>query len=572
MAIVKCTNCGKQLKISDPNRLGTKGRCPECKQVFILTAQGEDQPKQPAVNAALQSKGPGKRSVAPTSSEPHLRTPPEMPPKAARATTSRSAPRSARSKATNQGQSKVLRGGLVILAVSVVASGAYWMLVVRNGATDQTTASSTASSESAVSAPPRIATPDASPIGWVQVKSADGNFQVQMPTTPTTSSATVKNGDLSFPFTLLEANERDGLFYNFAVLELPPTDPRLADRRKALADMGLSYARLKSFPSGLKQRESEAQPILWYEQVYRYLGGINASGQSHPSGMNVYRAYLRGTTMYQFFVDIQDTDQRPPDAEIQRRITQFFSSIQSPDGSVKSTDFPDVFQERPVVESSDRPLPPVQKVDANASAKALQDASVERMSRIRVARLGQEADDAGKALDLVIAQANAQSAGRKLPAESAEVSGLSWRVYLLPKLGYQELYDQFHLSEPWDSPHNKTLISSMPAEYQCPGLDLEAGKTVYLQPDGPGTITDFKRQKLAIHQQNSRAISLVEANADRAVIWTQPADLPYSPSQPLEGLGAVREGGFLVDGGKLIPLDTDLEKLKLDFQAVIPKK
>ena len=95
---------------------------------------------------------------------------------------------------------------------------------------------------------------------------------------------------------------------------------------------------------------------------------------------------------------------------------------------------------------------------------------------------------------------------------------------------------------------------------------------MYLQPDGPGTITDFKRQKLAIHQQNSRAISLVEANADRAVIWTQPADLPYSPSQPLEGLGAVREGGFLVDGGKLIPLDTDLEKLKLDFQAVIPKK
>lgn len=572
MAIVKCTNCGKQLKISDPNRLGTKGRCPECKQVFILTAQGEEQTQQPTVNAPLQSKGPGKRAIAPVSSEPDVRTPQEMPPKAARATTSRSTPRSTRSKATNQGQSKVLRGGLVILAASVVASGAYWMLVVRNSATDQTTASSTTSSESAVSAPQGIATPDASPIGWIQVKSADGNFQVQMPTTPTTSSATVKNGDLSFPFTLLEANERDGLFYNFAVLELPPTDPRLADRRKALSEMGLSYARLKSFPSGLKQRESDAQPILWYEQVYRYLGGVNASGQIHPSGMNVYRAYLRGTTMYQFFVDIQDTDQRPPDAEIQRRITQFFSSIQAPDGSVKSTDFPDVFQERPVVGSSDPPLPPVQKVDANASAKALQNASGERMSRIIVAQLGQAADDARLELDLVIAQANAQAAGRELPAESLKVSELSWRVHLLPKLGYQELYDQFHLNEPWDSPHNKTLISSMPAEYQCPGLELEAGKTVYLQPDGPGTITDFRRQKLAIHQKNHRAITLVEANADRAVIWTQPADLPYASSQPLEGLGAVREGGFLVDSGKLIPLDTDLEKLKQDFQAVIPGK
>jgi hypothetical protein len=400
------------------------------------------------------------------------------------------------------------------------------------------------------------------------VKSADGNFQVQMPTTPNTSSATLKNGDLSFPFTLQEANQQDGLFYNFAVLELPPTDPRLVDRRKALSEMGLSYARLKSLPTGLKQRESDAQPILWYEQVYRYVGGINASGQIHPSGMNVYRAYLRGTTMYQFFIDILDTDQRPPDTEIQRRITQFFSSIQAPDGSVKPTDFPDVFQEAPVAKSIDRPMPPVQNIDPNASAKALENASGERMSRIRLAQLSQAADDARLELDAAIAQAS----GRKLRNEKGKASQLSWRVHLLPKLGYQELYDQFHLNEPWDSPHNKTLISSMPVEYQCPGLELEPGMTVYLQPDGPGTITDAQRQKLPIHRKNSRAITLVEANADRAVIWTQPVDLPYDPSRPLEGLGAVREHGFLADSGKLIPLDTDIEKLKSDFQAVIPEK
>ena len=92
MAIVQCTNCGKKLKISDPKRLGTKARCPECQQVFILTAQSEEQPRQPAVNAPQQSKGPGKRAVAPAPPEPHLQTPPQMPPKAARATTSRSAP------------------------------------------------------------------------------------------------------------------------------------------------------------------------------------------------------------------------------------------------------------------------------------------------------------------------------------------------------------------------------------------------------------------------------------------------------------------------------------------------
>src|SRR5262249_5899033 len=31
---------------------------------------------------------------------------------------------------------------------------------------------------------------------------------------------------------------------------------------------------------------------------------------------------------------------------------------------------------------------------------------------------------------------------------------LSWRVTLLPYLEQQNLFNQFHLDEPWDSPHN----------------------------------------------------------------------------------------------------------------------
>ena len=31
---------------------------------------------------------------------------------------------------------------------------------------------------------------------------------------------------------------------------------------------------------------------------------------------------------------------------------------------------------------------------------------------------------------------------------------LSWRVAILPQLGYRSLHDRFHLDEPWDSPHN----------------------------------------------------------------------------------------------------------------------
>ena len=46
---------------------------------------------------------------------------------------------------------------------------------------------------------------------------------------------------------------------------------------------------------------------------------------------------------------------------------------------------------------------------------------------------------------------------------------LSWRVALLPHLGYRPLYERFHLDEPWDSPHNRALLAEMPAELALPG-------------------------------------------------------------------------------------------------------
>ena len=42
---------------------------------------------------------------------------------------------------------------------------------------------------------------------------------------------------------------------------------------------------------------------------------------------------------------------------------------------------------------------------------------------------------------------------------------LSWRVAILPQLGYQNLYEQFKLDEPWDSEHNKKLLEKMPKVY-----------------------------------------------------------------------------------------------------------
>jgi len=43
---------------------------------------------------------------------------------------------------------------------------------------------------------------------------------------------------------------------------------------------------------------------------------------------------------------------------------------------------------------------------------------------------------------------------------------LSWRVLLLPRLGQTNLFNEFKLGEPWDSPHNKKLLVKMPQVYQ----------------------------------------------------------------------------------------------------------
>jgi RNA polymerase sigma factor (sigma-70 family) len=58
---------------------------------------------------------------------------------------------------------------------------------------------------------------------------------------------------------------------------------------------------------------------------------------------------------------------------------------------------------------------------------------------------------------------------------------LSWRVELLPYLGEQDLYQQFHRDEPWDSPHNKQLLSKMPAVFAPPGMKTRQPFSTYYQ-------------------------------------------------------------------------------------------
>jgi len=127
---------------------------------------------------------------------------------------------------------------------------------------------------------------------------------------------------------------------------------------------------------------------------------------------------------------------------------------------------------------------------------------------------------------------------------------LSWRVALLPELGRQDLYDRFHLEEPWDSPHNRTLISEMPLMYAMPGEDPKLGRTRYLLVVGPGTAFGGMPPITMSRMRDglSNTIFVVEVAAANAVNWTQPRDWDFEEQNPRRGLD-VESGTFRVAFG-----------------------
>jgi hypothetical protein len=153
---------------------------------------------------------------------------------------------------------------------------------------------------------------------------------------------------------------------------------------------------------------------------------------------------------------------------------------------------------------------------------------------------------------------------------------LSWRVHLLPRLGHEELYRQFHLDEPWDSDHNRSLIVEMPAVFARPGKQHrggagQPGRTPYLVPMGAGTALSAREETAyrEFKDGTSDTILVVEADREHEVVWTKPADFEYNAQRPSAGLVDPRLGGFsvlFVDGKvQFLKQDCALEALRALF-------
>lgn len=166
----------------------------------------------------------------------------------------------------------------------------------------------------------------------------------------------------------------------------------------------------------------------------------------------------------------------------------------------------------------------------------------------------------------------------KMPATIRSGEGtplLSWRVAILPFLQEQGLHGEFHLDEPWDSPHNKTLLDRMPAVFALPGSPAVPGETFYRSFSGPHTMYDPADAdgagRVTFTDGAESTLAVVEAR--RAVPWTCPEnEIPIDgegerASDILRGqLGGHFPGGFhalFVDGRvKFLPETINARTLK----------
>lgn len=115
---------------------------------------------------------------------------------------------------------------------------------------------------------------------------------------------------------------------------------------------------------------------------------------------------------------------------------------------------------------------------------------------------------------------------------------LSRRVAGLPFLGQQDLYAKFHVDEPWDGPHNKTLLTQMPSVY-APVLRKDEPRisTYYQVFTGPSTLfDDGLGPKLSdIKDEISNTLMVVEAGSPDP--WTKPEDTLYEKDKSFPKLG-----------------------------------
>jgi len=123
------------------------------------------------------------------------------------------------------------------------------------------------------------------------------------------------------------------------------------------------------------------------------------------------------------------------------------------------------------------------------------------------------------------------------PAYTTDENGRpmhSWRALLIPFLAEPELYYQYDLEQPWDSPTNLVALRQMPEVFRCSASDEEEGYTNFVVIIGdpeqfPQTLFTPDRPLSLDEVGDGISNTIMVVEAVRAVPWTMPgADLHFN--------------------------------------------
>ncbi len=172
-----------------------------------------------------------------------------------------------------------------------------------------------------------------------------------------------------------------------------------------------------------------------------------------------------------------------------------------------------------------------------------------------------------------LAMHNYHDTHTQLPAFSKSENGkplLSWRVMVLPYLEQFALYNEFKLDEPWDSPHNKSLIGRMPDIFKSPGVkSSKPGMTTYQTVMGDDTIFEANGGKVSFRDVGdglANTAMVIDASPEFETIWTKPGDLMPDTAKIRKAL----EDRFK-NGGLILLTDGSVRQLRkgLDDAAIM---
>ena len=172
---------------------------------------------------------------------------------------------------------------------------------------------------------------------------------------------------------------------------------------------------------------------------------------------------------------------------------------------------------------------------------------------------------------------NYNDANGHMPRDIVDKDGkpiLSWRVAILPYIEQDNVYKQFKMDEPWDSPNNKRWSQLRIKAFMSPDEgswaakeDAGWGLTNYRAVSGPGAAFEpGKKLKFADFTDGlSNTIMVVET--DKAVPWAKPDDYPFDPKKPLPKIITAPNGkptfNTLLGDGSVRALKTNLAEKTL---------